>query len=144
MEELKKFKRKIKINVRFSDLDAMQHVNNATYLSYLEEARLDYFNELFNRDKSNLDFEAVVGRIEINYHYPIVLGDDVEILTRVSKIGTKSVDVDHLIGIKKGNEWIKSASSFTKLVFYDYKSQTTKVIPDDVKKIIAKFEGIEI
>jgi acyl-CoA thioester hydrolase len=144
MEELKKFKRKIKINVRFSDLDAMQHVNNATYLSYLEEARLDYFNELFNRDKSRLDFEAVVGRIEINYHYPIVLGDDVEILTRVSKIGTKSVDVDQLIGIKKGNEWIKSASAFTKLVFYDYRSQTTKVIPDDVKKIIAKFEGIEI
>lgn len=143
MEELKKFKRRIKINVRFSDLDAMQHVNNAKYLSYLEEARLDYFNTLFNRDKSRLDFEAVVGKIDINYHYPILLGDEVEVLTRISKIGNKSVDVDHVIRINKGNEFIKSATAFTKLVFYDYKTQTTKIIPEAIKKIIANFEEID-
>ena len=48
---IKNFKHKTKIIVRFSDLDAMQHVNNATYLTYLEEARIDYFNTLFNRKK---------------------------------------------------------------------------------------------
>ena len=144
MEEIKKFKHKTKIVVRFSDLDAMQHVNNATYLSYLEEARIDYFNKLFNRRKENLDFEAVVGRIEINYIYPIVLGDKVEVFTRVSKIGNKSVDVEHIIAVKKGNELIKSATSLTKLVYYDYKTQKTKVMTDDVKDRIAEYEGLNI
>jgi len=144
MEEIRQFKRKIKIKVRFSDLDAMRHVNNAAYLTYLEEARIDYFNELFNRKKESLDFDAVVGRIEINYLYPIVLGDDVEVFTRVSKLGTKSVDVEHIIAVKKGNELIKSATSLTKLVYYDYKTQTTKVMTDDVKDRIAKYEGLNI
>ncbi len=138
------FKHKTKIIIRFSDLDAMQHVNNATYLTYLEEARIDYFNNLFDRKKENLDFEAVIGRIEINYVYPIVLGDEIEVFTRVSKLGNKSVDVEHIIAIKKNNEYIQAANSITKLVYYDYKSQTTMVIPDTEKKVIAKFEGLTV
>jgi acyl-CoA thioester hydrolase len=122
----------------------MRHVNNAAYLTYLEEARIDYFNELFNRKKESLDFDAVVGRIEINYLYPIVLGDDVEVFTRVSKLGTKSVDVEHIIAVKKGNELIKAATSLTKLVYYDYKTQKTKVMTDDVKDRIAEYEGLNI
>lgn len=140
---IKNFKHKTKIKVRFSDLDAMQHVNNATYLTFLEEARIDYFSNLFNRKYDNLDFEAVVGRIEINYIHPIVFGDEVEVLTRISKIGTKSVDVEHLIVIKKKKDLIKAVTALTKLVYYDYKAQTTQVIPEEAKKIIANFEGIK-
>jgi acyl-CoA thioester hydrolase len=138
------FKHETKIKVRFSDLDAMHHVNNATYLTYLEEARIDYFNSLFNRKKDSLDFEVVIGRIEINYIYPIVLGDEVEVLTRVSKFGAKSLDVEHIIAIKKDNKLINAATSVTKLVYYDYKAQTTKVIPEYAKARIAKFEGLAL
>ena len=122
----------------------MQHVNNAAYLTYLEEARINYFNTLFNRKKESLDFEAVVGRIEINYLYPIVFGDEVEVYTRISKLGTKSVDVEHIIVVKKGNKLIKAATSLTKLVYYDYKVQTTKVIPEEAKVKIVKFEGLSV
>ncbi|MDF1612754.1 acyl-CoA thioesterase [Stygiobacter electus] len=137
------FKHKINIKVRFSDLDAMRHVNNATYLTYLEEARIEYFNKIFDRCRSDLNFQAVVGKIEISYLYPIELGDDVEVYTRVSKLGNKSADVEHLIAVKKGNKIINSAESITKLVFYDYKNKTTKLIPEEVKQIIKKFEGLE-
>jgi len=142
--DIKNYKHSTKIKVRFSDLDAMQHVNNATYLTYLEEARIDYFNNLFNRRKESLDFEAVIGRVEINYLFPIMLGNEVEVLTRVSKLGTKSVDVEHIVAIKKGNELIKAATSLTKLVYYDYKSKTTIVIPEEARVRIAKFEGVKI
>ena len=46
MNDLSLFKHKIKMNIRFSDLDAMGHVNNAKYLTYLEEARIDYLNNI--------------------------------------------------------------------------------------------------
>lgn len=141
--DIKDFKHKTKIKVRFSDLDAMQHVNNAAYLTFLEEARIDYFNTLFNRQNNRLDFEAVIGRIEIDYFYPIELGDDVEVNTRVSKLGNKSVDVTHIITVKKGNEIVNAATALTKLVYYDYKARMTKVIPEEARKTIAKFEGID-
>ncbi len=134
------FKHKIKIKVRFSDLDAMRHVNNATYLTYLEEARIEYFNRIFNRSRSDLNFQAVVGKIDISYLHPIELGDDVEVYTRVSKFGNKSVDVEHLITVNKSNEIINSAYAITKLVFYDYKNKTTTIIPEEIKQIIKKYE----
>lgn len=144
MDDIKRFKHKTEIKVRFSDLDAMQHVNNATYLTYLEEARIDYFNNLFNRNKESLDFEAVIARIEIDYIFPIVLGDDIEVYTRISNFSNKSVDVIHIIAIRKDSGLIKAAASVTKLVYYDYKSRATKKIPEAAKNLILEFEGLII
>jgi acyl-CoA thioester hydrolase len=144
VEDIKNFKHITKIKVRFSDLDAMEHVNNATYLSYLEEARIKYFNDLFNLKDGNLDYEAVIARIEIDYLFPIVLGDEIEVYTRISNLGNKSVDVLHIISISKESRLIKAATSVTKLVYYDYKSRTTKKIPEAAKKIISEFENLSI
>jgi len=144
VEDIKNFKHITKIKVRFSDLDAMEHVNNATYLSYLEEARIKYFNDLFNLKDGNLDYEAVIARIEIDYLFPIVLGDEIEVYTRISNLGNKSVDVLHIIAISKESRLIKAATSVTKLVYYDYKSRTTKKIPEAAKKIISEFENLSI
>ncbi len=144
MEELKNFKHVTKIKLRFSDLDAMKHVNNATYLTYLEEARIKYFNDLLNKNYGDIDYQAVVGRIEIDYLHPIVLGDVVEIYTRIKKIGNKSVDVEHIIAIRKNDDLIKAAVSLTKLVYFDYETQTTKPIPNEDRKIIAQFEGLKL
>lgn len=141
MEE-KNFKHKIKINVRFSDLDAMRHVNNAAYLSYLEEARISYFNDILGRPKNSLNFGAVIARIEIDYMQPIVLGDELEILTRVSLLGNKSSTVEHLIIVIRGNERIQAAAAVTRLVSYDYKKLQSMPIPDEVKEKIKLFENI--
>lgn len=46
--DLKNFKYKMIINIRWSDMDAIGHVNNATYLTYLEEARICYLNDVIN------------------------------------------------------------------------------------------------
>jgi acyl-CoA thioester hydrolase len=144
VEDIKNFKHITKIKVRFSDLDAIEHVNNATYLSYLEEARIKYFNDLFNLKDGNLDYEAVIARIETDYLFPIVLGDEIEVYTRISNLGNKSVDVLHIISISKESRLIKAATSVTKLVYYDYKSRTTKKIPEAAKKIISEFENLSI
>ena len=143
MEEITNFKHVTKIKIRFSDLDAMKHVNNATYLTYLEEARIKYFNDLLKKKEGDIDYQAVIGRIEIHYLYPIVLGDDLEIYTRISRIGNKSVDVKHIIAIKRGSKLIKAATSTTKLVYFDYKTKTTKPIPDEERKLIEEFEGMD-
>lgn len=139
--DIKNFKHSIKIKVRFSDLDAMRHVNNATFLSYLEEARIAYFKDVLNKPMGGLDFDAVVARIEIDYQQPIILGDEVEILSRVSKMGNKSSDVEHQIIVNRKGNKIVAASAMTKLVSYDYTKLTSFPIPENVKKQIEKFEN---
>ena len=142
MYDITLFKHKINLSVRFADLDAMRHVNNATYLSYLEEARIAYFNDILKLPANNLDFGAVVARIEINYIQPIVLGDELEISTRVSKLGNKSTDVENLIAVvKNGNKTI-AAEALTKLVSYDYEKLVSVPVADSIKNKIREFEGM--
>ncbi len=139
---IKDFKHKIKIKVRFSDLDAMRHVNNATYLTYLEEARIAYYKDIFNMPKKDLDFSAVVAKIEISYLQPIVLGEEVEVLSRTVKFGKKSSDIENLIVVERNGEKIVAAQTFTKLVSYDYETLQSIETPADVVKQIREFEGI--
>lgn len=142
MYDIKLFKHKIKIKVRFSDLDAMRHVNNATYLTYLEEARIAYFKDVLKMPKNDLDFGAVVARIDISYLQPVVLGEEIEVMTRVSKMGNKSSDVEHIIIINRHGEKITAAEALTKLVSYDYENLHSTVIPEKVKNRIKEYEEI--
>ncbi len=138
--DIKKFKHCISIKVRFSDLDAMGHVNNASYLSYLEEARLAYYNHVVGLDTNKLEFDAVVARIEIDYLEQIRLGDKVEVYTRTGKLGNKSSDVEHLIVIVDKENRKIAASALTKLVSFDYRKNKTIPVPEENRLIIEKYE----
>jgi acyl-CoA thioester hydrolase len=86
--------------VRWDDLDAMGHVNNAKYLTYAQEARFLWATEEFSgamRETSLI--EMVVARAEIDFIEPIYEGGrfvDVEIT--VSKIGNSSFNMVFTIG----------------------------------------------
>ena len=80
----------IKLQIRFRDLDALGHVNNAVYLSYLELCRVHYFNVLVGRD---FDYNAdgfLLARNEIDYRRPLLLNDEVCCKMWCEKIGNKS------------------------------------------------------
>ena len=139
--DIEKFKHRISIKVRFSDLDAMGHVNNAAYLSYLEEARFAYYNHVLGIDTNKLEFNAVIARIEIDYIEQIKLGETVEVYTRTSKIGNKSSDVEHLIVVISGQDRKIAARAFTKLVSFDYKRNQTIPVPERERAVIENFES---
>ena len=142
--DIKKFKHVTPIKVRFCDLDAMGHVNNTAYLSYLEEARLAYYNQVLNIDTNKLEFNAVVARIEIDYLEQIRLGDNVEVYTRTGKIGNKSSDVEHLIVIVDNQNRKIAARAMTKLVSFDYKNNKTIPVPEKDRVTIEMFESINL
>jgi acyl-CoA thioester hydrolase len=81
--------------VRWGDLDAFGHVNNATYLVYAQEARYAWSKMI----------EMVVARAEVDFIAPIYMGDfnlDIEIW--VNKIGTSSFGVTY--EMKNGDELV--------------------------------------
>lgn len=77
----------VHIDVRFRDLDPLGHVNNAVYLSYAETARVEYFLRLGYQAGSG---SFILARAEVDYRRPIVLHDDVRVMTRVNKVGNSS------------------------------------------------------
>ncbi len=141
--DLKEFKCVTEIEIRFSDLDAMGHVNNATYLSYLEEARIDYFENALGPRENNLDFGAVVAGIDISYLRPLELGDKVKIFSKMFEIGRKSFDLRHVIQGEREGKIFTAALAATKLVAYDYKKKESLEIPEETKRTIWEFEGKE-
>ena len=80
--------------VRFRDLDPMGHVNNAVFLTYLEQARVAFFSKV-GAATGLEDMNMIVARVEIDFKAPVRLGQDVEISVRASRFGTKSFDLDY-------------------------------------------------
>ena len=92
-----------KVHVRWDDLDAFGHINNAKYLTYVQEARSDF--TWFSRQKAGkkpLLADMVVARAEVDYIEPIYEGGmDVECRIWITRIGNSSFEMEYEI-IHKG------------------------------------------
>jgi len=80
-----------KIAIRGYHLDGYQHVNNARYLEFLEEARWQYFDHISKETYSEMDFSFVIVNININYRLSTTAGDVIKIKTEIEKIGNTSM-----------------------------------------------------
>jgi acyl-CoA thioester hydrolase len=103
------------IEVRFSDLDAYKHVNNAVYLTYLETARTKVFKGLF-QDLSEQGVFLLLVRAECNYKRPIELYDNVVITLWVAATGRTSFDIEYEVHDGQGRTF---ATAKTTMVCFD-------------------------
>lgn len=108
-----------KIQVRFRDCDMMGHVNNAVYLSYFEQARMHYFEELIGADWDYKKDGILLVKNEVEYLKPILLHDIPEIFVHLVDIGKKSFTLGY--NVKVGDE-IRS-KGVSKLVCFDFQTQ---------------------
>ena len=126
-ENLSKYKYKTPIAIRFSDMDAYGHVNNAVYLTYFEVARSHYWKDVAKWDWN--ESGVILGRSEINYLKPIVMHDEIACYVRVTRIGNSSFDVMHvLVKITPEGEEICTTGK-TVCISYDYTANKSVTIP---------------
>lgn len=139
------FKHKTPIQLRFKDADIMGHVNNANHLTYIELARLKYFEDVVGSDASWSQQQGIIlARIEIDYRAPLFLRDNVFVYTRCSKIGRKSIELSWVIVREKSSGEEVIAQGIAVLVCYDYKANKPVEVLETQKKKIAEFEGITV
>ncbi len=105
------------VEVRFVDLDGMGHVNNAVYLSFLEQARMRFFTEEAGA-KSEKDFPFILAHAALDYKLPMRLDAQPEVRMWTSRMGGKSWDFDYEIRDKKTGTTY--ATGKTVQVAYDY------------------------
>jgi acyl-CoA thioester hydrolase len=129
----------MEIQMRFRDLDAMGHVNNAVYLSYCELARTQlYLKYSFKRSLHDIDF--ILAHVDIDYLSAAEWGDRVEVSVWPSKIGESSFTLSYELRDKKSDRLLAKSSSV--LVSYDYTKKQTKPIPSEFRKMLE--ENLEI
>ena len=118
--DLDNFKFQHKLKTRWRDLDAFRHVNNATFLSYIEDARILFFK----RWNINLKEKSlIVASVKIDYIKQIKHPSNIIIGQKVSRLGTKSYDI--LSGVFIEGEISPSCVSTVTSVCYDFIAKKT-------------------
>jgi acyl-CoA thioester hydrolase len=112
--------------VRFADADAFGHVNNAVYLTYLEDARNAWLREL-GLVRTREDIAMILARVEIDYRDQLELGEAVDVAVRCARIGTKSFDLEY--ELRAGGRLVAEAK--TVIVCFDYERGETVPVYDD-------------
>ncbi|SDF41697.1 acyl-CoA thioester hydrolase [Halorubrum xinjiangense] len=88
----------VDIDVRFRDIDALGHVNNAVYATYVEQARTRYFRDLLEIDISQSS--NVLASLSIDFRRPIELPDeDVTVTVELADLGRSSATMTHEIRV---------------------------------------------
>jgi acyl-CoA thioester hydrolase len=83
-----------RIEIRWRDMDGFGHVNNSTYLTYLEEARDQYLTDLLGETVHRV----VIRRVEIDFVSGLTQDDDyVDVDVRLTGVGTSSLTLDERI-----------------------------------------------
>ena len=118
------------VEVRYSDVDAMNHVNNAVYVTYLEFARMRLWRERFGFVGSARDIPLIVARVAVDYRSPIGLEHPVEIGVGVSEIGRTSFTFRYRVEAAGR----LAAEAETVQVCFDYTSGVPVPIDDTLRR----------
>ena len=138
MNEADGFRHHTSVDVRFRDLDAMRHVNNAVYLTYLEHARLRYLRDVIGISNPR-NLSMVLASITCDYLSPVHMGETLEVATRVDWIGESSMSMSHVMTALKDDRLVARASSV--LVAYDYTQERPRPVDDEWRRNLEEFEG---
>ena len=126
--------------VRWGEMDALGHVNNAEYFSYFEDVRIAYMHKLgFTTVTSQNRLGPILASISCDFKKPILFPDTLTVGTGVSRIGNSSAQLDYEIYSEKYNEIVATGESV--MVLMDYTEGKSIPIPEDIRKKIEEIEG---
>lgn len=123
------------IEIRFSDVDSLSHVNNAVYFTYFEQARMHFFKDVLGVNWDWSEEGVLLARNEADYLAPLFLYDRASIEIWISNIGNKSMEMSYRIyKVLEGKE-ITCTRGKSVLVSFDFTTQKSIPLPDVWKKL---------
>jgi acyl-CoA thioester hydrolase len=136
------FQHRFPITLRFRDIDALGHVNNAVTFTFIEAARLPYIDAVGLRPPQTpvgtLPF--IVAHINCDFRQPIFYGQRVEVGTRTVKVGRSSMRLEHRIEA----DGELAADGYCILVYFNYQSGRSIPVSSEMIAKIEKFEGRKV
>jgi acyl-CoA thioester hydrolase len=118
--------------VRFRDLDAMGHVNNAVFATYVEQARIEYLRSLGVLE-GPLYMGMILARLELDFVAPALPEGEIEIGVRPVRSGNKSFELEY--ALEQAGRTVARAT--TVLVAYDYEQAQSVPLPTSWRDLLA-------
>ena len=125
------------LEVRWRDLDALGHVNNAVYFTYLEETRFHYLRELGVIPSDPSGIGMILAEASCQFKSPLRLGERVTVWMRVSELRNSSFIFEYRV---EGEGGRLAATARSVQVCYDYQNQRPISIPDEWREGIIAYE----
>ena len=112
-------------------MDAIGHINNATYLTYFETARVDFLKQLgFDLLKRDVDNSVILASMKVDYIKQSVHPAIYNIGCRITRLGSKSFDLFSAIFVEQ--ELNPIVFGVFTLVAFNYKTQKTIPLNEDI------------
>jgi acyl-CoA thioester hydrolase len=131
------FRYAVPMTVRFRDIDAFNHVNNAVISTYMEFARASYLMARLEVHRLP-DLPVVVAHLCADFHSPADYGDHLLIACRVTRIGRKSFAMEYEIREEDGR---RVATGESVQVWYDHATRTSQFVPERFVAAVEEYEG---
>jgi len=130
------------IEVRYGDLDPQGHLNNAKYLTFFEQTRVQYLIHLglFEVQQSFLEVGIILAEARLTFLQPVNYGTSLQVGARTTRLGNKSFDM--VYSLQEAQSGKEFATGSAVMVTYDYRTQQTIPIPQHWREAMAAFDPI--
>lgn len=119
------FTNRLPIQIRFSDVDVIGHVNNIIFLQYYDTGKAAFMTELLGRSISWYEVDVVVANIDCAFIAPIFFQENIEVLTACTFIHDKSFKLLQMLRNSETGE----VKSICETVMVSFDPDTQKVAP---------------
>jgi len=126
------------LEARFGDTDMFGHVNNAKFLTYMEHARLQYFEDVIGGDRKAGKESVILAKVTCTYKKPLFFKDVVDVWVRVVRLGNKSFDQEYQL-IRQADGAVVGIGHAV-LVAYDYHEGQAIPVPDAWRERVIAYE----
>ena len=127
--------------IRYSEVDAQKIVYNSHYLTFLDVSIFEFFDAIgFNQEgyikETNNEFHTV--RAVVEYKAPATLGDTIEVLTRIKKIGNSSITFQQEIYLHESDTLL--ATGEIVWVNTNQEEMVPTTVPDYLRQLLKDYQ----
>jgi acyl-CoA thioester hydrolase len=130
----------VPVVVQWGDQDAIGHVNNTVFLRWMEVGRIAYFSEIrLGHATVGGGRGPILASVACNFRRQVTFPDEVRIGTRVARVGSSSILLEHAVASVRHAAIVADGTST--IVHYDYEAGRSCPVPAEVRRAIARIEA---
>ncbi len=130
------------IQIRFNDIDLLGHLNNAMYFQFMDLAKVNYFKQFTGDRYDWTKIGLVVAHIDVDFIAPTFINDNIEVLTAVASMSTRSLILEQRV-VEATTGEVKCVAH-TVMVNFDPSLGKSFPISDEWRNRLSTYEGRQL
>lgn len=130
----------VPITVKWGEMDSLGHVNNTVFYRYSEDGRIDYIHMIADGGDTQTSDGPILADLRCSFRQQLRFPADVEIGTRVKRIGRASFELEQCLFFTETEDVI--AVYDTVVVWFDFGAQTSMRVPETIRERIREYENV--